>query len=238
MPRPGADNQERNAALIMIYFRPYTLNEEWHMDAVPYLGQMCGSHDTWHNSMLHWFDGNILSEESKRYINNFLAMTRVRPDDDVADAHSDDLISDTELQVEESTFEAAISTRMGAGRKSGNTKVRATSIVADDTHGPEPASEDEAHETTRDSFQRAQMYWQVPDASADLCKPPGNRTDRSQLDKAKTAAKASQKQECRVLDLKEEMSAAVSKQKGYTTKDVKTWLQLIKKRKTETGAPF
>eukprot|EP00973_Karenia_brevis_P002710 370318-Karenia_brevis.AAC.1 len=34
------------------------------------------------------------------------------------------------------------------------------------------------------------------------------------------------------------MSAAVSKQKGYTTNDVKTWLQRIKKRKTEAGAPF
>eukprot|EP00973_Karenia_brevis_P042361 5863768-Karenia_brevis.AAC.1 len=81
----------------MTYFRPFTLNKQWHTDNVPYLGQMCGSHDTWHSSMLHWFDGNILSEWSKRYVNNFLVMTRVRPDDDDADAHSDDLISDTEL---------------------------------------------------------------------------------------------------------------------------------------------
>eukprot|EP00973_Karenia_brevis_P047868 6643189-Karenia_brevis.AAC.1 len=82
------------------------------------------------------------------------------------------------------------------------------------------------------------MYWQVPDASADLIKPSGNRTDKSQLDKAKAATKASQKRECRVLDLQDEMSAAVSKQQGYTTNDVKTWLQRIQKRKTETGKPF
>eukprot|EP00973_Karenia_brevis_P003094 425450-Karenia_brevis.AAC.1 len=115
---------------------------QWHTDNVPYLGQMCSSHDTWHSSMLHWFDGNILSEWSKRYVNNFLVMTRVRPDDDDADAHSDDLISDTELHVEESTFKEAISTRMGTARKSRNTSVAAASSTVDDMHGPEPAEAD------------------------------------------------------------------------------------------------
>ena len=107
---------ERNAALIMTYFRPFTLNPEWNTEDVPFLGQMCGQADSWHSSMQYWFDGHILSEESKRYIQNFLVVTRVRPDEENVD-HSDDLLSDEELIVDNSSFLEAISTRVGPRKK-------------------------------------------------------------------------------------------------------------------------
>ena len=66
--------------------------------------------------MLQWFDGRILSEESKRYIQNFLVVTRTRPEDDDLDANSDDILSDEELIIDNSTFEEAISTRVGSGK--------------------------------------------------------------------------------------------------------------------------
>ena len=67
--------------------------------------------------MAQWFDGQILSEECKCYINNFLLVTRVRPEDDEDEiANSDDLISDDELFVDSSNFEEAISTRLGSGK--------------------------------------------------------------------------------------------------------------------------
>ena len=68
MPRRGDGEHERNAALIMTYFHPFTLNPGWHEEHVPFLGRMCGQLDSWHMSMLQWFDGRILSEESRRYI--------------------------------------------------------------------------------------------------------------------------------------------------------------------------
>ena len=94
MPRRGDGEHERNAALIMTYFHPFTLNPGWHEEHVPFLGRMCGQLDSWHMSMMQWFDGRILSEESRRYIQNFLVVTRVRPEDDNAEENSDDLLSD------------------------------------------------------------------------------------------------------------------------------------------------
>ncbi len=82
MPRRGEGQQERNAALIMSYFHPFTLNPAEGSEDVPYLGDLQGQHRTWHTAMLHWFDGRVLSEESTRYITNFLVVTRSRPEDD------------------------------------------------------------------------------------------------------------------------------------------------------------
>ena len=64
MPRRGEGEAERNAAIIMTYFHPFTLNPEWNTEDVPYLGQLCAVGNSWHCSMLRWFDGRILSAES------------------------------------------------------------------------------------------------------------------------------------------------------------------------------
>ena len=98
MPRRGADEQERNAALIMTYFHPFTLNPDLCSEHVPFLGNLCVAGKSWHESMRHWFDGRLLCEETKRYVNNFLAVTRTRPDEE-EDARSEDKFSDDELVV-------------------------------------------------------------------------------------------------------------------------------------------
>ena len=117
MPRRGEGETERNAEIIMTYFHPFTLNPAWHEQHVPFLGQMCGNENNWQSSMLRWFDGGILSHESKRYIQNFLVVTRTRPEDDGADGNSDDLLSDEELIVDDATLEEALSTRVGSGKQ-------------------------------------------------------------------------------------------------------------------------
>ena len=71
MPRRGDGEQERTAALIMTYFHPWTLNEEVATPNVPYLGNLCSPGLSWHASMLQWFNGNVLSQETKRYIDKF-----------------------------------------------------------------------------------------------------------------------------------------------------------------------
>ena len=71
------------------------------------------------------FDGRILSEESKRYIRNFLVVTRTRPEDDDLDANSDDVLSDEELIIDNSNFEEAVSTRVGSGKKTPRQQVAA-----------------------------------------------------------------------------------------------------------------
>ena len=64
--------------------------------------------------MQSWFDGRILTQESKKYIGNFLSVHRVRPmDDDESDANSDDIVSDEELQMSAASLKEALSTRIG-----------------------------------------------------------------------------------------------------------------------------
>ena len=109
MPRRGADQQERNAALIMTYFHPFTLDPSASTDHVPFLGSLCKAGATWHESLLRWFDGRVLSHESKRYVDNFLAVTRARPDDE-ADEHSDNKFDDDELIVGAHNFASILKT--------------------------------------------------------------------------------------------------------------------------------
>ena len=132
MPRRGDGEQDRNASLIMTYFHPYTFNPDFHSEDVPFIGQMCAGCGSWQERMAQWFDGEILSEESKRYINNFLVVTRVRPDDDEDEiATSDDLISDDELFVDSSNFEEAISTRLGSGKARPDSRSNHDTCAAD-----------------------------------------------------------------------------------------------------------
>ncbi len=98
MPRRGAEEHERNAALIMSYFHPFTLNPDFGSEEVPFLGNLCAAGLSWQASLRHWFDGRVLCEETKRYVNNFLAVTRARPCDD-EDGHSDEQLSDDELVI-------------------------------------------------------------------------------------------------------------------------------------------
>ena len=63
MPRRGPEEANRNAALIMNYFHPYTLNEALATEHVPFLGHLCGNHHSWEAALLHWFDGRVLTEE-------------------------------------------------------------------------------------------------------------------------------------------------------------------------------
>ena len=117
MPRRGAGEQERNAAIILTYFHPFTLNQACATEHVPFLGHLCSVNGSWHQTLLHWLDGHILCEEARRHVSNFLVVSRARPDGDASgDEHSDDLISDEALCVNSSSFDAALQTRIGSGR--------------------------------------------------------------------------------------------------------------------------
>ena len=65
MPRQGVDQQERNAALILTYFHPFTLNPDLGTEHVPFLGNLCTVGKSWHASLRQWFDGRILCEEEQ-----------------------------------------------------------------------------------------------------------------------------------------------------------------------------
>ena len=109
MPRRGQDFAERHAALIMTYFHPFTLDPTRETEHVPYLGNLTRGHQTWEDAMTSWFDGRVLCEEARRYISNFLVVSRARPETGIEEeVRSDDQASDEELYLERASFEDAI----------------------------------------------------------------------------------------------------------------------------------
>ncbi|HIF22532.1 MAG TPA: hypothetical protein EYQ27_11655, partial [Gemmatimonadetes bacterium] len=237
MPRRGEGEQERNAALVMTYFHPFTLNPDFHAEHVPFMGQLCASSDSWQGSMTQWLDGRILCDESRRYVINFLAVARVRPDDDDADAHSDDLISDDELVVDNANFEEAISTRMGSGKHSADSRMQ--SEMLDEFALPTADSPDVVAENVQDAFRRARSYWPLRRATGDLKRTEGVAMDTVTVDKIRKAAKASQQQSNETPLREQEPRPAVARiGREYSTEDVQAWLRKIRLRRTKSGAPF
>ena len=100
-----------------------------------------------------WFDGHVLSHESKRYIDNFLAVTRTRPDDE-EEVLSDVELSDEELHVSAQNFAECVKTRMGKGPR---TNAGDSTLRGDDDQD----AEDDVLPTTQEAFDLARSTWQI-----------------------------------------------------------------------------
>lgn len=114
VPKSASGEAERNAMIALAYFRPWTLRQDDAEDHVPFTGSMREPNSTWTDSFEAWINGNILCEESKRYLNNFWQVYRFRPDnDDAGDMRSDEEISDEELEMSHDLLHEALTTRIG-----------------------------------------------------------------------------------------------------------------------------
>ena len=115
MPRKGETSEERNASLLMSYFRPFTLYEKEACSHCPYIAALREQNKSWHQSMWAWINGNVACEESKVFIQNFLCVTQMRPDyETYRENCSDDVFSDEALEAETHEIEDILSTRVGA----------------------------------------------------------------------------------------------------------------------------
>ena len=101
MPNHRPEEDARAASIVMSYFHPWTLRVSDATEHVPFAGHLRKSSETWQDAMSVWLDGNILCEESRRYVGNYLSVHRMRPVDDDASAadNSDDLLSDEDLTL-------------------------------------------------------------------------------------------------------------------------------------------
>ena len=89
--RPG--EQQRSAAIVMAYFHPWTLRKADADEHVKYAGSLRDSKETWQDALRKWLGGNILCNEAKRYVGNFLSVHRMRPrDEDDEDCNSQDIV--------------------------------------------------------------------------------------------------------------------------------------------------
>jgi hypothetical protein len=230
MPRHGKDQKDRNAAIVMTYFHPFTLNPEHADDNVPFLGSLCQAGMTWHGSLLHWCDGRIPCQETKRYLDNLFAVTRARPDDDVAE-NSDEELSDEELDINGHNFDQIVKTRMGAGVE------RLRTVLEDGQTNCE--EEAEVPETIKAAFASAHRMWQIPDGVAQARRPAPDCIAPEDLDKAFAAASSSQRKG--YVNSSEGASSrdpSVRCATAYTPGDVWTWYNSKRKETNSKGEPL
>ena len=93
VPMKRDDSAERSAMLTMVYFHPWTLRyRSEDGTVVPFAGNLRPRGQSWQFALSEWLRGNVVSEESVRYINNFMCVYRIRPRD-----IEDDVLSDEDL---------------------------------------------------------------------------------------------------------------------------------------------
>ena len=93
--RPG--EEERNAMLLMAYFRPFSLLADDDVD-VPHVAHLKKDEETWAEAAASWLNGGLSCDESKRYVQNFMNVVDMRPvTEEDAPRHDDDLFSDEEM---------------------------------------------------------------------------------------------------------------------------------------------
>ena len=104
----------------------------------------------WHDELDDWLRGGVLSEESVRYINNFMSVYRVRPHDVSEDVVSDEDSSDEELVLTKKDLARAMQTRIG-GREAKNSEKKKTSASGKVSH----------EENSRTGINLVQKIWPV-----------------------------------------------------------------------------
>ena len=116
MPKHGADDTERNAMLIHTYFHPYTLRKDCTSEHVPLIANLRADCATWEESLRYWLDGRVLSSINKRYIQNFMHVTQVRPDYTIMRGDSDNDFSDEELRADDCSLHDLLHTEVGGSK--------------------------------------------------------------------------------------------------------------------------
>ena len=89
IPLRNSDSADRSAMITMAYVHPWTLRqEEAEQSVVSFAGCLKGEDQSWQGALAVWLDGEVIAEESMRYINNVLSVYRVRPCDPTEDIYN------------------------------------------------------------------------------------------------------------------------------------------------------
>ena len=131
----------------MTYFHPWVIREEDAAEHVPTARALTVDAQTsasrWPAACAAWLNGNILTEEMKVVIQNFIAVTRVRPNDkEVERNNSDEEISDDELVAGIEDLPELLTTKPGG--RAGSRR--------------QPA--DDHHENSVQALAHAKVMWQ------------------------------------------------------------------------------
>ena len=180
--------------------------------------------------MTHWLDGNIISEESKRYVSNFISIHRLRPgnNDEDAMANSDDMVEDEEVCVTKDMLDNVLETRIGGKA----TKNNDLDVMGDGHH----MNSSEAVELGRD-------IWSKEGCTSGDTTQPIYRFDEAEVKKSLQNAKTSRNKENKFVahfsaETRTEREAVLSNRKQATKEDVKEWLEALQNRRRGDGRMF
>ena len=110
VPLRMREEAERTALLATAYFRAWTLRREIADPCVPHVSKLKGTDDTWAECFQQWL-AHLPSEETKRFVGNFLSVYRVRPTHDLAE-NSDDSGAEEALEVDAAKLRIALQTQV------------------------------------------------------------------------------------------------------------------------------
>ena len=214
VPLKRADSAERSAMLTMAYFHPWTLRAgDADGSVVPFAGNLRSRDVSWQSAIATWLDGNVVSQESVRYINNLMSVYRIRPHDPSEDVLSDEDFSDEELELTEADLARALQTRIGGRESQGKGAKK------------EPSGGKATHEqNSRQGIRVAQQVWSRAD---DLLvkESDGGTLDSERMKDSLKAARASQRQnKAGLVTVDEESFAQVQKYASCSKKDIDKWL--------------
>ena len=120
VPSKWAEEPERNAKLLVTYFRAWTKNKAQGDADVVYVATLRQEGKSWEESLRAWLL-SLPCEETKRYVGNFLSVYRVRPENEAE--NSDDEEDADKLTVTVSDLGQAYETQLSAtGKKEANSK--------------------------------------------------------------------------------------------------------------------
>ena len=185
MPSQGVAHgsaQARNAKLILAYFAPFTLRADMQTKNVPYLPHMRGPDQTWMEVLETWLEGRVATEESAKYVNNFINVTQIRPDDDGEEQkHDEDIFSDEDLEAH--SLKLADLLRTSGGAETGM-----------DKRGDEAGDGDEPNQRS-EAFESAEQTWKTDAAPPDeLHKPDAGPSWSPNFDNLRQAIRKSRAQ--------------------------------------------
>jgi hypothetical protein len=180
--------------------------------------------------MTQWLDGNIISEESKRYVSNFISIHRLRPgnNDEDAMANSDDMVEDEEVCITKDMLDNVLETRIG-GKATKNNELD----VMGDGH----------HMNSSEAVELGGDIWSKEGCTSGATTQPIYRFDEAEVKKSLQNAKTSRNKENKFVahfsaETRTEREAVLSNRMQATKEDVKEWLEALQNRRRGDGRMF
>ena len=197
---------------------------------VPTLANLKHGFDTWQAALTHWLDGNIICEESKRYVSNFISIYRLRPGDDEDDgiANPDDLVEDEEVVVTKDMLGDGLNTRIGGKASRGDIE-----DLLGDGH----------HMNSSEAIELGRNIWPIDKIFTESVQQTKYTFDEKKVEASLKAAASSKSKEEKFANkthaqTREAREATIANRVQATQDDVQEWLDMLQQRTRTDGRLF